>query len=93
MVGEGVAQQHHQPDNPQMLRLQEKERQAAALIDQEEPVLVGGILPGDDGRPSSERKWHAPAAARLRQIHQLRMRFSGQQVGTLGVGEHHLEIA
>src|SRR5580692_10503296 len=92
MVGEGIAQQHHQPDNPEMLWLEEEERPIAPLIDQEETVLVRGILADNDGLPPSKWIGQTPAAAGLRQSHQFWMNFPSQQIGALGIGEQHLKL-
>ncbi len=72
-----------------MLRLQKEERQVAALIDQEEPVLPAGVRARDDGAPAAEREGKPPAAALLA-CEQVRTRLAGDQIGALGVGEDHL---
>ena len=70
-----------------MLRLQEEEGgPVAALIDDEQPVAVGGVRARNNGRSAAKRKGNTPTAA-LGYSDQLGVGRPGEQVGALGIGE------
>src|SRR5579863_5084800 len=75
-----------------MLRLQEEEREIAALVNQEQPILMRSVRPGDDWRrtPAKKRR-KAPTPAR-RSAKKLRMRLPGEQIRPFGVREKHLRL-
>ena len=87
MIRERIAEQDHQSHNPKMLRLQEEERRpVAALIDDEQPIMVGGVLARNNGRSAAERKGNTPTAA-FGYAEQFGVGRPGEQVGAFGIGE------
>src|ERR1017187_1766424 len=93
MQRQRVAQQYHNAEDPQMLRLDEPEEAAAARRNDEEPILAVGRWTSEHHIVAPrERQRRNVLAAPLSLADQLAAILAGEQVAAIRIGQDHLAL-